>query len=181
MLDLTFVPASIAAAVPLSWAALIIAFRVTDLGRVYWDVPTREDAVKDIANSQPTAISIAALVFAGLAFVGTNQRSARLSDLLLVSLACFVILYAIGFWPWSFSAQIAGDAFEWTGLAVFLAAVYEYAIVVAPGVYGHLAVVVAAIAVLLLSTRAAYAHWHNAVAIRDARKSEISPTTKTCP
>jgi CDP-diglyceride synthetase len=153
---------------------LIVLFLATDVGFSYWNVPTRDDTSEDAGNSQSQAISIAALVFAGLALVGQDQRFEHLSDFLLVSLACFVMLYATGFWPMSFSAQIAGDALTWSGLATFLAAVNEFAEHASPGAFRHWAILLAMAATVVLSTRAAYAHWHNAVAIRDQLKGRAS-------
>jgi cyanophycinase-like exopeptidase len=132
-----------------------------------------------VAAGQPEALSVAALVFAGIALVGTNASLAVMSDLLLVALSCFVIVWAASHWFMDFTVQLAGDAFRWTGLATFLAAVYEFSLHVAPGSVGRWAVLLAMVALALLSVRAASAHWHNAVALAD--KPLVTDDAETAP
>jgi len=169
---LTIFEAGLVIVVPLTWTVLAVAFQATNTGFAYFGVETRKDAQQDLVSAQPTAASVAALVFAGLALVGQGP-SEKLADLLLLSLACFVIVYATGFWPEWFTAQFAGDALQWIGLATFLGAVYEFALTASHGLYGSLAVLLAMAAVAALSARAAYAHWHNARDLALERRSTV--------
>lgn len=157
--------------VPVGWTILMIALVTKDVGWAYLGVPSRKDAQEDVAAAQPEALSVAALVFAGIALVGANVSLSVMSDLLLVSLSCFAIVWATAHWYLAFSVQLTGDAFRWTGLAAFLAAVFEFADKAAPGTMGKAAVSLAMIALAVLSARASYAHWHNAVELARSNAS----------
>jgi hypothetical protein len=157
--------------VPVGWTILVVVLTATNRGWAYLSLESRAEAQEDVAAGQPEALSVAALVFAGIALVGPNPSLSVMSDLLLVALACFAFVWAASHWFMDFTVQLAGDAFRWTGLATFLAAVYEFAVHVAPGNMGRWAVLLAMVALALLSVRAAFAHWHTAVAL--ASKSPV--------
>jgi hypothetical protein len=151
--------------VPVGWTILVTLLVASNRGWTYLSVPSRQDAQDDVAAAQPEALSVAALVFAGIALVGANPDLSVMSDLLLVSLACFAMVWASSHWNLAFSVQLTGDGFRWTGLAAFLAAVFEFAERAAPGTFGRWAVMLAMVTLAYLSARGAYAHWHNAVAL----------------
>jgi hypothetical protein len=163
----TLVEEGLTLSVPVGWTILVTVLTTSDRGWQYLSFESRPEAQADVAAAQPEALSVAALVFAGIALVGTNPSLGVMSDLLLVALSCFAIVWATSHWFMDFTVQLAGDAFRWTGLATFLAAAYEFAVQVAPGNMGRWAVLLAMVTLALLSTRAAFAHWHNAVALAD--------------
>ncbi|HJP89172.1 MAG TPA: hypothetical protein VJ850_09075 [Candidatus Limnocylindrales bacterium] len=158
-----WVEALLTISVPAGWTVLVTLLVASDRGWKYLALPSREPAQADVAAAQPEALSVAALVFAGIALVGTDAALGTMADLLLVSLSCFAIVWASAHWFTAFSVQLTGDGFRWTGLATFLAAVFEFAERATPGTVGKWAVMLAMIALAYLSARGAYSHWHNAV------------------
>lgn len=168
---LTGVEAALTVVVPATWLVLLVALIGTKVGRDYWATPTRESAIPDQINTQGQQLAVAALVFAGLALVSPDPQLGRLSDLLLVALACFVMAWLVGFWADVFTSQLAGDWLLWTGIACFLAATYEFAVNRLPGTMGRWAVLLALLGTAVLSGRAAYTHWRVARAFAQLASS----------
>jgi hypothetical protein len=110
----------------LPWLVLNLGLNISPRGRKYIGQHQQERQAQYSINAQPTAISIAGLVFAALAFVGSAKTSA-IAEPLLLSLCCFVALYATAFWPWSFQFNVLGDGLEWTGLSLFTAGTFRFA------------------------------------------------------
>lgn len=147
----------------LPWVLLNLGLNLSTRGRRYIDRSQGDKQADYVINAQPTAISIAALVFAALAFVSTAQSSA-IAEPLVLSLSCFVALYATAFWPWSFRMNVLGDALQWTGLSLFIAGSFRFAQTIPNVQLGIWGLTATALLLLLLSWRGTLAQAKGAYA-----------------
>jgi hypothetical protein len=153
----TFVPL----VVFVSWAVLLAGLLLSGRGSGYLAVPLEGNQAEDIRMSQPTAISIAGLVFAALTIAST-AHGPELAEPLLLSLCCFIAAYVTGFWHQDFRLALLSDGLQWTGLCLFVAGIYVFALSASGTKVALAAIAVTSFFLLALSSRAIWSHARSA-------------------
>jgi len=110
---------------PGAWLALFVRLGLSAWGRAYLQSTADEDLAQQNVESQPNNLTIAGLVLATLAVTSGKVLAGASGQMLVASLAGFLLAWAIGAGPYRKSGMIASDAMHWTGLSMLLAAVAD--------------------------------------------------------
>jgi hypothetical protein len=144
------------------WVILCVSLAATKTGRAYVQDSTGDALAELNISTRPENLTIAGLVFAGLA-IGPAATVGKESPPLFASLASFVAAWGATFLPDRMSSTLVRDALHWVGIGCLVAAVYGMACDLAPSSLGpRVAILGAAAVASVYSILHARAHWRTA-------------------
>jgi hypothetical protein len=108
-----------------AWVALLLVLAATRRGRRYVAKDASDVLVAENVETRMDSLTIAGLVFAGLALGPAAVGQA--STYLTVGFAAFMVAWAAAFFPERMSSTLVRDAMHWIGLACLLGGVHVIA------------------------------------------------------
>ena len=111
--------------VAMEWVGLLAVLGGSARGRKYVVKDASDQLISDNVNTRMDSLTIAGLVFAGLALGPAAVGQA--STYLTLGFGAFMVAWAAGFSPERMSSTLVRDAMHWIGLACLLGGVHVIA------------------------------------------------------
>ena len=151
------------AATPVTWLMVGLAILMSPRGREYLSSDAGPKLTEENLSTRVDSLTIAGLVFAGLAITPTARVDSSAPVLLTASLAAFMSAWAASFYPSRTSSTVVRDGMHWIGLAALLGAVFHIAAGLTPSsLLPTTAATAGTVAIFFYSLGHARAHYRSA-------------------